>query len=253
MEWAGEGIVLGARKHGETSAIAEMFTREHGRHAGLVRGGISRKMRPILQPGNTLQLEWRARMEDQLGFYTIEPAHLRVNAILDDRLALSGLTAACAVARDSLPDREPAPALYDVFDILLDNLGNPDIWPALYVRWELGVLQTLGYGLDLSKCAATGATEDLTHVSPRTGRAVSREAAEPYLDKLFPLPRFLLGEPVVDPEVVGDGLALTGHFMETRVFWNVNKPLPEPRQRMVRLLAEEGYAQLRAKPEVVED
>ena len=242
MEWAGEGIVLGARKHGESSAIVELLTREHGRHAGLVRGGISRKMRPLLQPGNTLQVEWRARMEQQLGYYVVEPAQLRVNGLLDDRLALAGLNAACAVARECLPERERVPGVYDVFDILMDNLSDPQVWPAVYIRWELGVLQALGYGLDLSACAATGETVNLTHISPRTGRAVSSEAAQPYLDKLLPLPGFLLGKPEAGADEIGAGLALTGHFLETRLLWGLNKPLPEPRQRMVRLLEEAGLA-----------
>jgi len=191
MDWSGEGYVLSVRKHGETSAIAEIFTRDKGRHLGLVRGGVSRKLRPVLQPGNKVKVEWRARLSEHLGYMTVEPLSGRAAELMQDRLSLSGLNSACAVAREVMPERVAHPGVYDAFEILVENLHDPDIWPALYIQWEAGLLSAMGYGLDLSRCAATGVTENLTHVSPRSGRAVCAEAAEPYLDKLYAIPSFM--------------------------------------------------------------
>lgn len=242
MDWAGTGYILSVRKHGETSAIIDVLTRENGRHAGLVRGGIGRKLRPVLQPGNKVQLEWRARLSEHLGYFTVEALSARSAEIMNDRISLSGLNAVCAIARETLPERESFPRVYDAFEVLLANLHDPEIWPALYVQWEAGLLEAMGYGLDLRSCAATGTNDNLTHVSPRSGRAVSASAAEPYKDKLFALPMFMTGQPYATPEDVTNGLALTGHFLETRVQWSVNKPMPESRARMVSRLKEAGYA-----------
>lgn len=240
MDFTSEALVLQARKHGETSAILECFTQEKGRHNGLVRGGVGRRMRPLLQPGNIVEVEWRGRLEEHLGYYTVEIVDALAGLFMENRLSLSAINAIAALLREMLPEKQPLPAFYDVTRIVLDQLQNPDIWPALYVRWESALLQSLGYGLDLSACAATGVSDDLTHVSPRSGRAVSREAAEPYLDKLFRLPPFMRGEPVATPEDIGDGLKLTGHFLETRVQWERNRTLPDARRVMVdRLLADE--------------
>lgn len=242
MDWSGEGYVLSVRKHGETSAIIEVLTRDHGRYAGLVRGGVGRKMRPILQPGNKLQFEWRARLSEHLGTFTVEALSHRAAEIMEDRLALSGLNAVCAIARECLPEREAHANVYDAFEVLLDNLHEPEIWPALFVQWEAGLLSAMGYGLDLSTCAATGGNDNLTHVSPRSGRAVSASAAEPYLDKLFPLPAFMMGQPFVTPDDVGNGLELTGYFLETRVQWGINRTLPDARAQMIARLVQEGHA-----------
>ena len=243
MDWRGEGYILSVRKHGETSAIIDVFTRERGRHLGLVRGGVSRKMRPVLQPGNKVGLEWRARLSEHLGYYTVEPAELNAAEIMDDRLSLAGLNAACAVAREALPEREPHPRLFDAFEILVTNFSDPEIWPALYVKWEAGLLRAMGYGLDLSRCAATGQEFDLTYVSPRSGRAVSTGAAEPYKDKMFVLPGFLQpaslrNDPAISASDIADGLRLTGYFLETRLQWGVNRTLPEARARMISMLAD---------------
>lgn len=240
MDWSAEGYILSVRKHGETSAIIDVLTREHGRHPGLVRGGVSRRMRPVLQAGNKVKVDWRARLSEHLGYYTVEPLSARAADLMNDRLSLAGLNAACAIAKEILPERETHANVFDGFEILLDAMDNPDIWPALYVRWEAGLLTAMGYGLDLSKCAATGDTQNLTHVSPRSGRAVSHEAAQPYLDKLYPLPAFLRGQPTVTPGDVRAGLDLTGYFLETRIQWGINRTLPEARTRMIERLRDKG-------------
>lgn len=240
MDFVSEAIVLQARKHGESSAILETFTREQGRHNALVRGGVGRRMRPVLQPGNVIEVEWRGRLEEHLGYYTVEIVDALAGTFMENRLSLSALNSLASLLREMLPEKQPLPQLYDVTKIVLERLDDPDIWPALYVRWETMLLEGLGYGLDLSRCAATESTENLTHVSPRSGRAVCAEAAEPYLDKLFRLPPFLRSEPVATPQDVADGLALTGHFLETRVQWERNRTLPEARRVMIeRLVAEE--------------
>ena len=242
MEWADTGVVLSVRPHGETSAIIELLTREHGRHAGLVRGGVSRRLRGVLQPGNVVRAEWRARLEDHLGAYTVELDDARAAPLMDDPLALSGLASACAVALKTLPEREAHPAVFEAFLVLLQAFENTDVWPALYVKWEACLLADLGYGLDLVRCAATGERENLTHVSPRSGRAVSATAAEPYRDKLLVLPRFLIDpRAAAGPSSITAGLALTGHFLERRIFWLSDKGLPLARGRMLeRLRAADG-------------
>ena len=239
MEWTGSGIVLAVRPHGETSAIVELLTEEQGRHAGLVRGGRSRTTRPLLQPGNVVRAVWRARLADHLGNLSIEGEHLRAGEFMDDALALSGLNAACAIACAALPEREAHPEVFAAFHVFLDALGDPDVWPALYVRWEAGLLSDLGYGVDLRRCAVTGVTEGLTHVSPRSGRAVCAEEAEPYKDKLLVLPKFLRDpEAGVDEGDVENGLILTGFFLQRRVLWPTDRDLPESRQRMIDRLKE---------------
>ena len=243
MEFQSQAIALRTRKHGESGAILDTFTREHGRHAALVRGGAGRRLRPLLQPGNIVEVEWRARLEEQLGWYTLELVEPLAGQLMDDRLSLAALNSVAALLLEMLPEKQPLEGLYDVTRIVLENLGDPDIWPALYVRWESALLQSLGYGMDFSTCAATGVTENLTHISPRSGRAVSHEAAKPYLDKLFKLPPFMRGEPVAGPRDIGDGLKLTGHFLETRVQWERNRTLPEARRVMVERLVAEGLAE----------
>ena len=242
MDWSGEGYILSSRKHGESSAIIDVFTRDKGRHQGLVRGGVGRRLRPVLQLGNHVSVDWRGRLEDHLGYYQIEAIDSRAAELMDDRLSLSGLNALCVMTRELLPEREIYPALYDVFSIVVSALDAPDIWPALYVRWEAGLLSALGYGLDLSECAATGATDNLTHVSPRSGRAVCQSSAAPYGDRMLTLPGFMRGESQAGPEDIWHGLRLTEYFLETRVQWEINRTLPEARLAMVERLIAEGYA-----------
>lgn len=206
MEWHAEATVLNARPHGETSAIVEVLTESHGRFAGLVRGGVGRRLRPVLQTGNRVQANWRARLSDHLGTLTVEPVRGRAGAALQDPLHLAALTALCDMVR-IFPERQPYPRLVQAFETLIDCLDNSDVWPAVYVRFELAMLDELGFGLDLSSCAATGNNDNLTHISPRSGRAVSASAAEPYLDKLFALPPFFF-----ERRCRSDGIRHSGWF-----------------------------------------
>lgn len=240
MEFTTQGYVLSVRRHGETSAIIDVLTPDKGRHAGLVRGGVSRKMRPVLQPGNLVRVSWHARLSEHLGNFTVEAIDARAAQLMDDRLALSALNAACALTLAVLPEREPHKSVYNAFAVMIEHMDDPDIWPALYVKWEAGLLDAMGYGLDLSKCAASGSNDNLTHVSPRTGRAVSASEAEPYLDKLLPLPGFLIGRKGVMPGAIKDGLALTGYFIESRILWPADRQLPDARARMIDRLTAEG-------------
>lgn len=238
MQWSDEGIVLAVRAHGETAAVAELFTRAHGRHAGLVHGGRSRKLRPVLQTGNHVDASWKARLSEQLGHITLELRHGYAAAALDDPLALAGLTSLASLVR-LLPERDPHPNLYEVSLFVLSFLDDDSVWPSLMVRWELALLQELGLGLDLSACAATGSNDGLVYVSPKSGRAVSASAGEPYKDRLLPLPAFLTQgrQAEVSRADVLAGLALTGHFLEARVLQPRGLDLPEPRRRLAELLA----------------
>ena len=245
MEWIDDAIVLSARRHGESGTILEALTRTHGRCLGLVRGGTSRRLKPVLQPGNGVRLQWRARLPEHLGNFSVELDRARAGTLMDNREALTGLNAVTSVLGATLPERAP---YYDpVFagaNILLDGMLEDGLahWGALYVRWEAGLLETLGFGLDLSQCAATGSTEQLAYVSPRSGRAVSSGAGEPYAARLFALPRFLLGSRDTDVTIadIAAGLALTGHFVHERVLRPNGKPLPAARLRLDALAAHEA-------------
>ncbi len=236
MEWSDHGIVLGSRLHGETGIVASLLTHNHGRHAGFVPGGVSRRASPVWQPGNLVEVVWKARLAEQLGNFSGELREPNAARFLDEATELSGLAAACAVVDAALPEREPHPAMFDGFRAFLAALGHAG-WPAIYVRLELGLLQELGFGLDLGKCALTGAVDDLAYVSPKSGRAVSRGAAEPYAGKLLVLPTFLStgGLPSDDVEL-RLGFDLTGFFLERHVFWPHNKPLPAARARFMETL-----------------
>lgn len=238
MRWSDEGFVLSARRLGESGAVVHLLTRERGRHAGLVRGGGGRRLSAVLQPGNEVRAEWRGRLEDQLGTLSVEPARARAAALLGDPARLAALAAACAMTEAVLPEREAHPAVYEGLAALLDALDGSPAWAAGYVRWELALLSELGYGLDLARCAATGTADDLAYVSPRSGQAVSRAAAEPWRDRLLPLPAFLLGAQAgAEPADLRDGLALTGFFLERRVLAPHDKAQPKARTRLVELVA----------------
>jgi DNA repair protein RecO (recombination protein O) len=234
MEWRDEGFLLTVRPHGESSAIIEVMTRAHGRHAGVVRGGASSRMAPALQPGVQLDLAWRARLQDHVGSFTVEQLRFRT-AIMADRLGLAGLGAVCALLAFALPERDPHPALYAQSAALLDQMLAGNDWAAAYLRWELALLDETGYGLDLTSCAVTGSVEELAYVSPRSGRAVSRAAAGAWADRLLPLPEMLTGGPAT-PEGLVCGLHLSGHFLENALAPALgNRPLPEARRRLAAL------------------
>jgi DNA repair protein RecO (recombination protein O) len=236
MDWRDDGILLSMRLHGETSAIIEVLTAGHGRHMGVVRGGASRKMAAMLQPGTGLTLEWRARLDDHIGSFSVEPLKSRAH-LLTDRFALAGLLAVCAVLHEAVPEREPHPALWRKTLDLMDRLGDVG-WTADYVRWELCLLEEIGFGLDLSACAVTGATEGLVYVSPKTGRAVTAKGAGDWADRLLPLPEGLGGEEPLTQAAVVAGLRLTGFFLDRELRPVLHdRPLPEARSRLVDLLA----------------
>jgi len=241
MEFEDDAYVLAARPHGETGAIVDLLTLEHGRHAAHVAGGASRRLKPLLQPGAKVSVRYRARTIEQLGSASLEAAGEGPAALFEDRLSLAGLGAAAAVAAGALPERETHQAAFVAFGALLDALRAPEIWPAVYVRFEAGLLQELGFGLDLTRCAAAGTTENLIYVSPRTGRAVSAAAGEPLKDRLLALPPFLLTPPgPLRAGDVGAGLTLTSHFLERFVFGPLSRPLPPARHWLVDQLAREG-------------
>ncbi|MGJ8556160.1 MAG: DNA repair protein RecO, partial [Sulfitobacter geojensis] len=216
------------------SVIIEVFTPERGRHAGIVRGGTSRKIAPILQPGAQLDLAWRARLEDHIGAFSVEPLRSRAAAAMASRQSLAGLNTVTALLCFCLPEREPHAPLYARTEALLDLLGDWDLWPLAYLQWELALLEDMGYGLDLSACAVTGVTEGLTYVSPKSGRAVSAKGAGDWADKLLPLPDVLRGEGDASDADIAQGFEVTGYFLGTHLAADLgNKPLPEARARFV--------------------
>lgn len=239
MDWQDEGMLLSVRPHGESSAIIEVLTAAHGRHAGLVRGARSRALAPVLQPGAQLALDWRARLAEHLGHYRVDPIASRAGAIMADRERLAALNAMGALLVAFLPEREPNAAVYAESVALADLLaaGAPD-WPEAYARWEIGLLAALGFPLDLARCAATGAVEDLAWVSPRTGRAVSRAAGAPLAGRLLPLPAFLADGRAAGPGAVAEALALSGHFLAAWVCPAFEREAPpQARARLVALLS----------------
>lgn len=236
MEWQAEGTVIARRPHGETAVIIEVLTLQHGRHAGLVPGGASRKRAAMLQPGARLDLRWRARQEDHLGHFTAEPLWQRVS-LLSDPLGLAGLNAVCALLCFALPERDPHPALTAMTEALLDRMEAGQDWAEDYLHWEMRLLDEMGFGLDLSTCAVTGAQEGLAYVSPRSGRAVSREGAGEWADRLLPLPALLGGAGDNRGNGLAEGLAITGYFLESRLAAElVGRPLPAARERLIRRL-----------------
>ncbi len=236
MEWRDDGVVLSARAHGETHAVVEIFTAAHGRSAGLVYGGQGKRMGPVLQTGTSVSAVWKAKSDSQLGNFSLEVTDPRTARLLSDPDALANLTAACAVARACLPEREPHPALYDAFLVLIDAAETADVFPVLLAKFELMLLQDLGFGLTLDRCVATGAKGPnlvLTHVSPKSGGAVSAEAAEPYKDRLLPLPGFLWragGETTRD--AAAQALRLTRHFLESRILHPSDRQAPDARMKV---------------------
>jgi len=231
MEWTDEGIILSVRRHGESGAVLSLLTRDHGRHAGLVRGGTGKAARGSLQPGNRIQATWKARLSDHLGQITWEQAEASGTRWLDDPARLAVISTACALCDLVFPERDPHPQAYEGLAALLSSL-HEESFISIYVHWEIGLLGELGFGLDLSTCAA-GGTGELTYISPNTGRAVSAEAGEPYKDKLLPLPRFLLTREAGTLSEIKAALGVTGSFLERMVLQPLGRKLPEGRGRMV--------------------
>lgn len=239
MNWSDDGIILGGRRFGEGGLILDVLTRSRGRRSGLVYGGNSRRRRAQYEAGNSVSLTWTGRLEDQLGrFEVAEASKERASHVLDDARALAAVSTITAILRMSLDEGDVAgSAMFEATELLLDQIEAREIWPALYVRWELGLLSALGFGLDLEECAISGENDGLTHVSPRTGRAVRGSEAEDYVSRLLRLPSFLVtsSAPVSD-EDVADGLKLTGYFLEARVFHAMNRAMPPERERLVKRL-----------------
>lgn len=237
MQWSDEGIVLGARRQAESGVVLELMTRDHGRHLGWVHGGRSKRMQSVLQAGNGVHAVWRARLDEHLGSFAIEPSTSRTGRLIASPLALYGVAALAALLR-LVPERDPHPTLHEQAGVLLDHIDDPAVAPALFVRFELSLLAELGFGLDLSSCAATGATQDLRYVSPKSGRAIARMPGEAYKDRLLGLPSFLGGEVEAGKPAHGDleaGFALTGHFLRLHLFDPRAVPVPEERARFVTL------------------
>ncbi len=238
MEWSDEGVVLSVRAHGETAAVVDLFTRAHGRHSGLVHGGRSRRLRPVLQIGNHVDATWKARLADNLGHYNVELRRGFAAPLMEDAAALAAITSMAALAR-LLPERDPHPNLFEITLFVLGYLSDVAVWPALVVRWEMALLDELGFGLDLATCAATRTAADLVYVSPKSGRAVSAEAGEPYKDRLLALPGFLRAGGAAGSfakEDIAAGFALTGYFLEARVLAPHGLAMPEARGRLVSYL-----------------
>jgi len=236
MDWIDDGFVLTARKHGESSAIVSLLTRNHGRHNALVKGGNSKQKRATLQPGNLIEAQWHARLADQLGHYNCELKTPFAARVMYDPLALAGLGALIAITEVVLPEKQPYPVLFDGFSVLMAAFSETD-WPTVYVKWELGLLSELGFGLDLGQCAMTGVKDNLSHVSPKTGRAVCRDVARPYMDKLLPLPQFLTipGQHGTRDEII-QALALTGYFLKRHAAPHLKNGLPPARKRLIERL-----------------
>ncbi len=238
MDWQDEGLILGVRKHGETSSIVEAMTAEHGRHLGLVRGGRSSRMRPVLQPGNFVTLSWRARLEEQLGTYTVEPGQLLAASLMNSQLGIYGIQTLASHLR-LLPERDPHLGLYKAAQVLMENFEHAEIAASLMVRFELVLLEELGFGLDLDTCASTGQTHDLAYISPKSGRAVSQSAGKPWADKMLALPSFLnkneKGWGVVpQPEQIQQGFQLSSYFLDRHIYGPRGMKHPDERQGFVK-------------------
>lgn len=235
MEWRDEGTIIGLRRHGENAVILEVMTRDHGRHLGLVRGGRSTRAQPVLQPGNAVALHWWARLDEHLGEYKVELLHSHAARLIAEPVALYGLASISALLR-LLPERDPHPGLHEALGVLIAHLDERALAPALIVRFELAMLGELGFGLDLARCAVTGSPDELSHVSPKSGKAVSRKAAQPYIDRLLALPPFLVegqGARAPLPAEILAGFALTGFFLRRHVWEPRGLQEPPERARLV--------------------
>lgn len=243
MHWTDDGLVLSTQKYGESSLILHTLSREHGRYAGMVRGGTGKRLRGVLQPGNEVGLRWHGRLSEQLGTFNVEAKSSIGTFLFDQPLSLVASSSALSLLEKVLPEREPHPALFEATVLLIRHLtADFDVWGPLFVRWELGLLTELGYGLDLSECAATGSKENLVYVSPKSGRAVSQEAGAAYHDRMLRLPAFLLdGENKGDKTLflfdqVRDGLNLTGAFLNKSLLHHYGNEVLPARERLLNAL-----------------
>ena len=251
-EWQADAIIISVRPHGEGNAVVSLLTADYGRHAGLVRGGASKKMRGTIQPGNRVQASWRARLSEQLGQMQLELTQAVAARFLDSPMRLAGVASVCALLEGALPEREPNERLYAGTDALLSVISMDDEdggWLEGYVRWELGLLHAAGYQLDLDRCAASGETTNLAYVSPKSGGAVSRHHAGQFANRLLALPGFLGGVACPSHDWVA-GLYLTGHFLAKRVFAAHNADIPAARRRLADIV-ETRYKQAVDKQEAV--
>jgi DNA repair protein RecO (recombination protein O) len=239
MEWTDDAVILGARRHGETSLVVEVMTRHHGRHLGLVRGGRSTRQRAVMQAGNGVAVTWRARLDEHLGLFQIEPVTLRAGRLIETATALYALTHLTGLLR-LLPERDPHEGLFEALEVVLDHLDTPTIAAPLLARVELQLLAELGFGLDLATCAVSGSTQELVFVSPKSGRAVSRQAGSAYADRLLALPAFVregfLGDTIAGSDIAA-AFALTGHFLARHVYEPRGLPLPDSRALFLAALA----------------
>jgi len=238
MDWQDEGLILGVRKHGETSAIVEAMTAEHGRHLGLVRGGRSSRMRPILQPGNFATFQWRARLEEQLGTYTVEAKDLLAASLMTSQLGIYGIQTLASHLR-LLPEREAHLGLYNAARVLMENFEHPEIAASLMIRFELALLEELGFGLDMNSCASTGQSHELAYISPKSGRAVSREAGEPWADKMLVLPAFLNEHEdgwgvVPHSDQIEQGFVLSSFFLNRHIYAPRGMKHPDERHGFIK-------------------
>ena len=237
IEWRDEGVLLAVRKHGEAAVIVEFFTQHHGKHAGVVRGGAGRRQGPILQPGGQFEVVWKARLEEHMGAFTVEPMRSRAAQVMADPLALAGLTSVVGLLNFALPERAQHGALYRASINLLDLICVTEAWPLAYLHWEMQLLEDLGFGLDLSCCAVSGTTEDLAYVSPKSGRAVAAHHAGRWKTQLLPLAPCMIGQSVADNGEIAAGLRTTGHFLEKWLAPSLGDwGLPLARQRLVERL-----------------
>lgn len=234
MEWIDEAIVLSTKKYGESSVIVNLITKKHGKYAGLVRGGAGKRSRGLYQPGNQVNARWRSRLIEHLGMFNCELIQSNAANFLQEPLKLAALSSACALTEFSLPEREKNSEIFLGLKVFISTLEENNVWPMIYVKLELGMLTKLGFGLDLSSCAATGTTENLIYVSPRSGQAVSRSAGAPFHDKLLKLPQILL-DPSINPSSseIYNALKLTGYFFKLHGIDQKNLALPPARQRFI--------------------
>ncbi len=259
MHWTDESIVLSIRKHGESSAVARLFSHHHGVFAGVVKGAHSKTNRGVIQPGNVVSATWQARLSEHLGTLKAELTDPVAAFVMQDAAKLAALSSACTLIEAAMPERHPYPKLYKQLRIFLHVLKEEEHWHEAYVRLEMAILTESGFGLDLSQCASTGVREDLVYVSPKTGRAVSREAGEPYKEKLLLLPEFLL--PKALPRKAGEGISVpcspdtqetlaglrvSGYFLDAWLLAPHGKKLPAARQRLAQMMKEPHGAKAEA-------